>query len=350
MRQYLTTDAADDWANPSAEHDVGYAARVKMNSDREAIADTLGVNAGEIIFTSGATESINTVLHPEHCRQLAVHSVISSALEHSATKGSLDRLKRHGVAVHLVRCTPTGGLDYEHLAEICQANPRSLVSLMHANNETGVINDATRISGIARSSDGLIHLDAVQTLGKLALDFGAIDFDWASFTGHKLGSLKGIGLLVTRQPKVTMPLLIGGSQEGGKRGGTSNVMSVRSLRLALDDAAAWDIGEITRARDELFAAWQKQHPTIELNCEAEPRLCNTLSIYIPGASAKELMLKASRAGVMISTGSACTAGNERPSYVIEGIYGTERARGTVRVSAGASAIRCPPILGGWASN
>ena len=336
MRQYLATDALDDWANPAAEHDVGYAARIKLNADREAIAELLSINAGEIIFTSGASESINTVLNPDHCRHIGVTTVISSNLEHSATRSCLDRLNRQGIPIHLVRHTATGGLDYDHLAELCRAHPRALVSLMHANNETGVINDAVRIARIARSSDTLVHLDAVQTLGKLTLDFGALDFDWASFTGHKLGSLKGIGMLVAKRPKSLVGLVIGGSQEGTKRAGTTNLIAVRSLRLAIQDAKDWEPEKVGTIRDQLFDQFKRQNPAIELNCSAEPRLCNTLSIFIPGASAKEIMLKASKAGVMISTGSACTAGSERPSYVIESIYGEEMAKATVRVSHGTA--------------
>lgn len=334
VRAYLSSDAADDWANPSAEHDLGYSQKIKLQNDRERIADILGCEPKQLIITSGGTESINSVLNSNHLAGLSVKQIISSSLEHSATLSCLEALKPAGIDTGWVNNTSTGSIDYAHLEDLCRTHPKSIVSLMIVNNETGVINDVSTVSRIARQHGCLIHLDAVQALGKLTCDLGQFDYDFASISGHKIGSLKGVGALIVKEPKRFRGLIHGGSQEQGKRAGTTNVLGIKSLLLALEDARRWNIAAIEQTRDAIFKAIQSSTPDVMINCEKQPRVCNTLNLFIPGRTAKSVLLNCGGAGVLISTGSACTSGYDRPSYVIESLYGGERAQSSVRISIG----------------
>jgi len=334
VKSYLVNEATEDWGNPAAEHDHGYAQRIKRQHDLETIAGFLGWDPGQIIFTSGATESINTVLSVSNIQQMKVKSVISSPLEHSATLACLKELQNAGITISWVKHTDKGGIDYDHLSFLCKTSPTSLVSLMHVNNETGVINDIQKLSKIAREHECLIHYDFVQGLGKVLCDYSAVDCDFGSFSGHKIGALKGIGLLVATSMKKLKPIVVGGSQQLGKRAGTENAMAIRSFRLALADLKNWEKESIAKIRDSIAELLISKLPRVQINCAGENLVCNTLNLFVPGCSAKEILLKAGKAGLMISTGSACTSGLEKPSYVISALYGEERAKQSVRISLG----------------
>jgi len=285
-------------------------------------------------MTSGGTEAINSVLNQHHLVSLCVKTVISSPIEHSATLASLTALNKQGIETRWVRNTSTGGLDYQNLESLCQANPHALISIMAVNNETGVINDMKTIANIAKQNACLLHLDAVQALGKLTCDLGSFDYDFASISGHKIGSLKGVGALIVKDPKKFHGMIHGGSQEQGKRGGTTNILGIKTLLLALKDASRWDLQQIKRNSEEIFSMIKSIVPDAAINCESEDRICNTLNIFLPNRTAKSVLLNLGRAGVMVSTGSACTSGSDRPSYVIENLYGYERALSSVRISIG----------------
>ncbi len=338
VRDYLAAGAAEDWANPSAEHDLGYSQKIKLQNNRERIADILGCEPKQLIITSGGTESINSVINTQNLVSLGIRQIISSPLEHSATLSCLEAVEPFGIDTIWVNNTPTGGIDYAHFERLCRTHPKSMVSLMIVNNETGVINDVSKVSRIARQHGCLIHLDAVQALGKLTCDLGQFDYDFASISGHKIGSLKGVGALIVKEPKRFRGLIHGGSQEQGKRAGTTNVLGIKSLLLALEDARRWNIAAIEQTRDAIFKTIQSSAPDVMINCEKQPRVCNTLNLFIPGRTAKSVLLNCGGAGVLISTGSACTSGYDRPSYVIESLYGSERAQSSVRISIGPDTV------------
>lgn len=334
VRDYLANGASEDWANPSAEHDLGYTQKIKSQRNRERICEILGCEPVQLIITSGGTESINSVLNKDHLESLGINQVISSAMEHSATLASLDNLNRHGICAKWIQHAASGGLEYAHLDKLCQKNPKSLISIMFVNNETGVINDVKKIIDIARQNGCLIHVDAVQALGKLTCDLGAFDYDFASISGHKIGSLKSVGALLVKDPKKFRGFIHGGSQEQGKRAGTTNIMGVTSLLLALEDAKQWDLRALANVRDEIFSMIKSEISDAKINCDFETRVCNTLNIFLPNHTAKSFLLNLGRAGVMVSTGSACTSGFDRPSHVIETLYGHDRALSSIRLSIG----------------
>lgn len=319
VEKYVKEEFINDYANASSEHDAGFELSNKIKLHRKVIADHIGSSTKKIIFTSGATESINNVLSIDNLNRLKINTLISSPMEHHATLNQLEYLSSYGFKVHFVTNNDQGVLNLDHLEQLCKQSPGSMISLMYVNNETGVINDVKKITEIGHQNKCHVHIDAVQALGKLSVDLDDINCDFASFSGHKIGSFKGIGLLYVQNIDQFLPLLHGGGQERGYRPGTYNYPAIKSFALAIEDIDFKALSEYEKCRLMLENEFKKINPNFGVNCEHSPRVANTLNLYFADLDARELLLKLSRAGIYVSTGSACNGANPEPSHVLKAI-------------------------------
>lgn len=321
------------FGNPgSINHQFGHDARDAVAAARKQIATSLRVDDEEIIFTSGATESNNLALkgflnHPL-CK---IKRVISVATEHHAILEPLQRIKNSGVEVHLLAVRNfadrnAGQIDLSQLESALSVGP-ALVSIMFANNEIGTLQPIQEISALCRKYDSFLHTDATQAVGRVALDLKSLGVDMLSFSGHKLYGPKGIGGLYVRQgtPRVRLsPLLDGGGQESGLRGGTLNVPAIVGLGKAVELAVAEMSSEMPRLRtlrDLLFKKLQTRIEGVELNGpaldEASLRLANNLNCRFSGVDGGSLMLSVH--DVACSSGAACSSANPEPSHVLKAL-------------------------------
>jgi cysteine desulfurase len=233
VRKFVQDEMLDLWANPSSEHALGAELSDKIKLMRADIGESLGCSAKGLVFTSGATESINTVLSLDNLENLGVKRIVSSPMEHHATLDRLKHLSKKGFEIEFLRNDENGILDLEGLDKLLSVGTKTLVTLLFANNETGAINPIKEIGSIVRKYDHLFHVDGVQALGKIKFSLEDLDVDFMSFSGHKIGAFKGIGLLYAADIKSLSPLLHGGGQERGYRPGTINFPSIKSFHLAI---------------------------------------------------------------------------------------------------------------------
>lgn len=345
VQEYVKNQMVNDWANPSSEHDAGYILNQKIKKDRAVIAEFLGVSTKGLFFTSGATESINTVLSVDTLKKNGIDTIISSRLEHHATLHRLKYLEKQGFKIEYVGNSNQGIIDFSELENKLASNKgKALASFLYVNNETGTITDVKKVVELCHENDCLVHLDAVQALGKLQFDLDDIDPDFASFSGHKIGALKGIGLLYCSDVKKVSPYIYGGGQESGIRPGTSNYPAIHSFRLAIDDVD-WDKNvELEKLRDEFEKEYLALNSDFRINASDSPRVGNTSNIYLGGREAREVLLKLSREKIYVSTGSACSSGSIEPSHVIQELgFEKEVAKSSLRLSFGSHLI-CKSLI------
>lgn len=323
VQEYLRKGFIDNWGNASSEHLFGQTTKDIIEGDREYIANFLNVLKKNILFTSGATESINSILNPIFCSENKITSVISSKLEHQSTLSAIDRLKKHGVKILWVKNDENGVIDLKNLESLAKQFPQSLASFLYVNNETGVIQDVKTITRICKEFGCLVHLDSVQALGKYNFDLLKLGVDFASFSAHKIGGLKGVGLLYIKNPDNFVPFILGGGQEQGLRAGTYNINGIRSFRFALEDSKKWNLDSITNLRNKFEEEVLKLNDKIKINCQNANRICNTSNIYFPNLPNQAVALDLSRNNICVSTGSACSSGTTDPSYVIQGLGQTK---------------------------
>jgi cysteine desulfurase len=329
---------AEHFGNPSSDHTLGRACREAVADARTRVARLLGAEADEIVFTSGGSEANNLAIkgavaaRPEVGRP---HLVIS-AIEHPAVVEPARYLEGLGAEVSIVPVTSQGLVDLEALRGAIRRET-VLVSVMHANNEIGVVQPIREIGELCRSLGVLFHTDAAQSAGKLPLDVNELAVHLLTLAGHKFYAPKGVGALYVRRGTRLVPLIHGAGQEGGLRAGTENTSSVVGLGAAAtlakngqSDAA----DRMTRLRDRLWN--QLRHAIgdgLTFNGEGAARLPNTLSVNFPGVNGAEVLRRAPE--VCASTGAACHAGSNRLSATLAAIgLSTDVGRGTVRLSLG----------------
>lgn len=331
-------DAVDRYVgNPSSPHRVGSRADTALTHAREALAASLGCHALDLVWTSGATESNNTVLH-HYARTLPPTAQIwVSAIEHPCVLAATQRYfpKRY----RLIPAQRSGVIDLDWLrAELPPARP-ALVVLMAANNETGVLQPWRETLDLCREWEIPFFCDAAQWLGKLPAK-GLGDCDFVSGCAHKFGGPKGVGFLKCPAKGRVEPLLVGGPQEEGRRAGTENVAAVLSMLAALEVRAA----ALARGEHQARAQWQHAFeqqlltalPGSEIVGAGQPRLWNTVSALMPEADCQQRwVVKLDKLGFAVSTGSACASGKEEPSHVLRamGCRATEASR-VLRFSSG----------------
>src|SRR5213593_4651003 len=325
------------FGNPSSVHAAGRDARAAIDNARDKLAALLRVKPHELIFTSGGTESCNlAVLGLARCRSSGAAHVISNKTEHHAVLNALEHLeKRENFEVTWLNVSRDGIVDLDQLAESIRPETR-LVSIMTANNETGVIHPIREISEICRDRGVLLHSDMVQSFGKSDMDLSLVDS--ASFAAHKFYGPKGAGFLFLRSGLSIQPIMFGGAHENERRPGTENVAAIAGMAAA----AEWTQRDLAREqerearlRDELWMRISQNIPDAKQNGEGAPRLANTLNISLLGLDSEMLLIALDLEGVCASSGSACMVGSVVASHVLLAMgLPVERARSAVRFSLG----------------
>ena len=325
------------FGNPSSVHAAGREARAAVDNARDKLAALLRVKPNELIFTSGATESCNLGvlgLAGRHPRRGG--HIISTKTEHHAVLHSIEHLeKREGFEVTWLNVSRDGIVDVDQLAESIRPETR-LVSIMAANNETGVIQPLPEISQICRERGVLLHSDMVQAFGKVSVDLSLVDA--ASFAAHKFYGPKGVGFLFLRSGLSIQPIMFGGAHENERRPGTENVAAIAGMaaaaEFALRDRAA-EQDRQARLRDELWTRIAENVPDAKQNAVRAPRLANTLNVSLLGLDSEMLLIALDLEGVCASSGSACMVGSVVASHVLLAMgLPIERARSAVRFSVG----------------
>jgi cysteine desulfurase len=309
--------------NPSSMYEPARETGIAMASARKTIADCLGhVDPKEILFTGCATESNNTAILGAAKANPNRRHIITTTVEHPAVLEVCRELERDGYKVNYVGVDRDGKLDVREF--IRAVTPDTLlVSIMHANNETGVIFPIDQLSRITKQTDPSIifHTDATQTVGKLPIDLarGLPYVDLLSFSGHKLHAPKGVGALFIRRGTRCRPTMLGGHQEDGRRAGTENVPYIIGIAKALElsmERREQDEAQIERLRDRLETTLMQKIPSVQVNGKGAPRLPNTLNISFHYIEGEGMLFQLSGYGICASSGSACTSGSLEPSHVL----------------------------------
>jgi cysteine desulfurase len=325
------------FGNPSSVHAAGREARAAIDDARDKLTVLLHAKSHELIFTSGGTESCNlAVLGLARCPLSRGGHVISNKAEHHAVLNALEYLeKRENFEVTWLNMSRDGIVDLDQLAAAIRPETR-LVSIMTANNETGVIQPIHEISRICRDRGVLLHSDMVQSFGKIDTDLLLVDA--ASFAAHKFYGPKGAGLLFLRSGLSIQPLMFGGAHENQRRPGTENVAAIAGMAAATDFALKEQEKEQQREkslRDELWARIVDIFPEAQQNGGLAPRLANTLNVSFPGFDSETLLMALDLEGVCASSGSACMVGSVVASHVLQAMgLSRDRASSAVRFSLG----------------
>ena len=327
----------DYWGNPSSTYGFGRQLGSHLDEARARVAALINAEPREIIFTSCGTESNNSALQSALTTRPGKTHVLTTAVEHSANIKFGEALQKRGYAVTYLPVAADGALDLERLEQSIRPET-AIVSVMWANNETGVLFPVKEIAAICQRRGVLFHTDAVQTPGKLKIDVRALGVDFLSLSAHKLHAPKGIGLLYVKRGVKYQPYVVGGGQERGRRGGTENVPGIVGFGRAAELAMARLGDEDTRVRslrDKLEEGILQSIPGTARNGAKEPRLPNTSNIAFAGVEAEGILMLLDRAGICVSSGSACTTGSLEASHVLTAMgCSAARARSSIRFSLG----------------
>ena len=325
------------FGNPSSVHATGRDARAAIDNSRDKLAGLLRVKPHELIFTSGGTESCNlAVLGLARNRSSHAAHIISAKTEHHAVLNAVEHLEKHeNVEVTWLNVARDGIVDLDQLSKSIRPDTR-LVSIMAANNETGVIQPMREISHICREQGVLLHTDMVQAFGKMDVDLSLVDA--ASFAAHKFYGPKGAGFLYLRSGLSIQPIMFGGAHENERRPGTENVAAIAAMAAA----AEWTLRDReseqerqAELRDGLWTRISQNIPDAKQNAQNAPRLANTLNVSLLGLESEMLLIALDLEGVCASSGSACMVGSVVASHVLLAMgLPIERARSAVRFSLG----------------
>lgn len=337
MKPYFT----EHYGNANSAHQRGNKAKVAVEEAREAIAEFIGAEPAEIIFTSGGTESDNAAIKGA-VNATGKKEIVTSPLEHHAVLHTAEALKRNGGQPVYVEPDTNGLIQPEKVAEAI-TDHTALVSLMHVNNEIGAINPLKEIAEVCKAQQVPFHSDTVQSIGKLPVDVNELGLDFLSISGHKIYGPKGIGVLYMRHATPWLPWMHGGSQERRRRGGTLNVPGIVGLAKALELCA----GEMERhtahfkkLRQRLIAGLDdKFGERYQINGPTGTAVPHIINLAFPntrgGLDGEMLLLNLDVEGICVSNGSACTSGTVEPSHVLEGIgLEPEVANSSIRISMG----------------
>jgi cysteine desulfurase len=324
----------EGFGNAGSIHQVGQRARAQVEAAREQVAALVGSRAAEIVFTSGGTEGDNLALLG---LVTAGDHVIVSAIEHHAVLASAQRLQELGVEVTIVGCDTNGVVYPDSVGEALRANTK-LVSVMTANNETGVLQPVAEIAAIAHRANALFHTDAVQAAGKVPINVEEIGCDLLTLAAHKMNGPQGVGLLYIRRGTLVQSRQLGGRHERGRRAGTENLAGIVGFGKAAELAMEWfrsgGVTQMTGLRDRLEQGICRNVPGASVNGGRAPRTPNTSNIAFPGVEGEGFVIAMDLQGVAVSTGAACSSGATEPSHVLVAMGLTEQARGSIRFSLG----------------
>lgn len=302
------------WGNPSSPHGYGRRARALLDRAREQVAAAVGAHPTEVVFTSGGSEADNLILKGLARREPSLHLAVS-AVEHPAIRESARQLERSGARLDLIGVDREGLIDRDDYARILGGSPK-LVSVMAANNETGVIQDIAMLAGEAHRAGALFHSDAVQALGRIELDFRASGVDAMSLSSHKAGGPLGAGALILSRRVELAPLVAGGGQEWGMRSGTENFLAISGFGLACELASARraSMEYVTQMREHCEQALRAAGALIF--ADAAARLPNTTFFAFPGIAGDALVARLDRHGFALASGSACSSADPGPSATL----------------------------------
>ena len=326
----------ENYGNPSSIHSFGRSARVQLDEAREKVAHLINAQSSEIIFTSGGTEANNLALLGVAFRDKE-KKIITSKTEHPSVLNPCRQLEEQGVEVHYLDVDGLGRIDMDDL-ETQITESTALISLQHANSETGVLQDIKRVSEIARNKGVLFHTDAVQSVAKMPFDLKDYPVDLLSISAHKFYGPKGVGALYLRKgtPALFSPVC-GGNQEKKRRGGTENVAGIMGFGKACELATEKmdEVSKLADLRDYFLSRVCELIPRTEVLGDKANRLPNTLNLSFDGVEGDTLLIAMDMEGVAVSTGSACSSGTGSPSSVLRAMgIPDERINSSIRFSLG----------------
>ena len=327
--QEITRVMQTEFGNPSSTHGFGRGAKAILESARKSIAKQLNCSAQEIIFTSSGTEGNNWVLH-NAVKKLGVKRFISTKIEHHAVLYVVQALQeKYNIQVDFVKIKPNGEIDSTHLSELLSQEIKTLVSLMHVNNELGTILDLERVTMICKQYSVLFHTDAVQSVGKIKIDLANTAIDFLSASAHKFHGPKGAGFLFLRKNSGLQPLIYGGEQEKGLRPGTEAVHQIVGMAKALEisyNNLEFESKHILYLQKYLIGQLKNEFAGFKIN--GENTCPNIINVQIPISEDKTAMMlfNLDMRGISVSRGSACQSGSNRPSHVLAEILSAEELK------------------------
>lgn len=340
VQEVLAVELRDGYGNASSLHEAGRLAAKKIREARERLASLVKIkNPDELIFTSGGSESNNTVFWSiaANKEKSPGRDILISAIEHPCVLESAERLKSFGFKIHKIPVDGQGLIDMEEYSKLLKLKPR-LVSIMAANNEIGTVQDIKKLSSMAHEAGAYFHSDCVQAVGKIPVDAGDWGLDYMSISAHKIYGPKGVGALYVKKGVPFASLITGGHQENGHRAGTYNSPGITAFGVAA--SIAEEELESYRAhvlplRNKLRDGLVNSVPNIRINGSQDFFIPNTLSVSFPGAEGEAILLHLDLLGIEASTGSACASGSLEPSHVLVATgLGPELAHGSIRFSLG----------------
>jgi cysteine desulfurase len=331
MRPYF----AEHFGNASSIHHHGQETRAAVERARESVAALLGCRASEIVFTSGGTEGDNLAISG---LALAGDHVISSTIEHHAVLNSCKHLEAMGCEVTYVPVDGSGLVDPDDIRRALRSNTR-VITIMMANNETGVLQPVEEIGKIAAEADVYFHTDAVQAAGKVAIEVKRIACDLLSISGHKFHAPQGVGALYVRKGTILQPMFYGGSHERSRRAGTENVPGIiglgKAAEIAREALERGDLAKMSAMRDHIEQTVLSEIEATGVNGEGAPRVPNTTNIHFDYIEGEALVIALDLKGLAVSTGAACSSGAIEPSHVLTAMgLPPEIARASLRFSLG----------------
>lgn len=325
------------WGNPSSIHALGRDPKQILRETRQSLARQVNCSPLEIVFTSGGSESNNSVLKAtwQKFKNQRNHFVVS-AVEHPSVMKTAEWLRSQGALVDVIPVHRSGQIDLDSYKSVLSENT-ALVSVMAANNETGSLFPIAQMVELARNVGALFHTDAVQMLGKSQIDLKAWGVDYASFSAHKVSALKGSGALYIRKNAPFESLILGGGQERHRRGGTENVLGIAAFGAALSELGMLPqrLNHLELLRNRFESRVLEEIPLASVTAGEFPRLPNTSSLVLPGVDGETLLMSLDLKGYAVSTGAACSSGNPEPSPVLLAMgLSRQEAQNSLRVSFG----------------
>ncbi len=326
------------WHNPSSGYAAGREVKAALGTARAQVAALIGASPDEIVFTGCGTES-NSMVIKSLAREIGRKSskVVVSEIEHSAVLRPTEAMAAVGFEVARVGVHDDGRLDLAELSAAVERTKPGFVSLMWANNETGVIQPMAEATEIAKAAGWWVHTDAIQAVGKISVRVDEVPVDFLSISGHKFHAPKGVGALFIRKGTPFEPMIRGGGQEGGHRSGTENVPYIVGLgeaaAIMMESAQNGDLDRVATLRDRLETGLGERLKRVEFNGSREHRTGNVAHVSFPGKTAAELLPKLDAAGIQCSAGSACMTGKGMPSHVQKAMgFSDEKAFSSLRLS------------------